>query len=115
MRSDECNQIGFSRHFDDGACAGGWSHFNGPGCIFVQMGGAPPIFHRTPQAPPCITPGPCGASWGPEADSKVTANTLASTPVGSPGGFTTVAFPRESGLNNPAGIGAAPAGINHSS
>ncbi len=50
----------------------------------------------------------------PPAGSIVMANALASIPLGS-GGLTTVAVPRESGWNRPAGMGDPTEGISHNS
>ena len=62
---------------------------------------------------PIITIGMVGVA-APASFSTVIANALASTPPGS-GGFTRLALPWASGLNNPAGIGAPFAGISHNS
>src|SRR5579863_2372378 len=62
---------------------------------------------------PIITIGMVGVV-APDSFSTVMANALASIPAGS-GGFTTVAFPRASGLNMPAGTGAPCIGISHNS
>src|SRR5271170_3431613 len=52
----------------------------------------------------------------PPSSSTVTPKAFASTPLGS-GGMITLALPRSSGRNVPAGIGSAPsaAGISQSS
>jgi hypothetical protein len=50
----------------------------------------------------------------PPVGSTVMANALASTPMGS-GGLITVAVPRESGWNRPAGMGEPAGGMSHSS